>query len=294
MAVIARVFPRKTKYTPDDDLVFFRPPGLFEQIRGIDEVHVSCVFSWDKKKAEMLARQWKRVCKNVKVGGPAYDDPGGEFIPDMYVKRGYVLTSRGCPRRCSFCLVPSREGKLRELSVQKGSTVFDNNLLACSHGHVESVFDMLNGQRGVTFTGGLDTYFMKDWHIDRLVRLGKCLRYFYIAYDRLEDKDSVESALVSLHDAGLIQDMIGCYVLVGYEGDTIKEADERCEWVFVNGGIPFAMYYRGLYEESSKKPKEWGELTCRWMWISTIYKHMKGEGLRYHDRFVRGKLANNR
>jgi hypothetical protein len=32
----------------------------------------------------------------VKVGGPAFSAPGGDFIPGRYMKRGYVITSRGC------------------------------------------------------------------------------------------------------------------------------------------------------------------------------------------------------
>jgi len=43
MVRIARVFPYKTKFTPEDDDVFFRSPGLLEEGRYA-EVHVSCVF----------------------------------------------------------------------------------------------------------------------------------------------------------------------------------------------------------------------------------------------------------
>ena len=49
----------------------------------------------------------------------------------MYMKPGYVITSRGCPNRCWFCAVPKREGyQLRELPVTDGWIVADDNLLA--------------------------------------------------------------------------------------------------------------------------------------------------------------------
>lgn len=41
---IARVFPRKTKATPDDELCFFGPPPLLN-MPEVDEVHISVTFT---------------------------------------------------------------------------------------------------------------------------------------------------------------------------------------------------------------------------------------------------------
>ena len=58
----------------------------------------------------------------VHMGGPAFNMPGGDFVPGMYLKKGYVITSRGCPNRCWFCSVPRREGgRLRELPITEGN-----------------------------------------------------------------------------------------------------------------------------------------------------------------------------
>ena len=68
-------------------------------------------------------------------------------MPGMYLKKGYVITSRGCPNRCWFCSVPRREGgRLRELPITEGNIVLDDNLLACSRQHIEAVFEMLGRQ----------------------------------------------------------------------------------------------------------------------------------------------------
>ena len=124
---IIRVFPRRTNATPDDELVRVREtPSLFDEA---DEVHISVAFTWDMPYAEWLAAQWAPVAP-VKMGGPAFNEPGGDFVPGMYMKRGYVITSRGCPNRCWFCAVPKREGgQLRELPVTDGWIVTDDNLL---------------------------------------------------------------------------------------------------------------------------------------------------------------------
>lgn len=110
---IARVFPRKTNATPDDDLTFFGPPPMLI-LPEIDEVHVSVTFTYDKPKAEELAEDWRWAGVPVKLGGPAYDDPAsGEFVPGRYIKNGRTITSRGCNNRCWFCSAWRREGKLR-------------------------------------------------------------------------------------------------------------------------------------------------------------------------------------
>lgn len=83
---IARVFPRKTAATPDDPLAFFGLPPMLA-LPEIDEVHVSVTFTYDKPKAEALAYQWEIVGVPVKVGGPAYNDPAGEFTPGLYLSR---------------------------------------------------------------------------------------------------------------------------------------------------------------------------------------------------------------
>lgn len=71
MKRILRVFPRKTTYSPDDELAFFSAPPLPYFIPEHDEVHVSCTFTWDKKESEWLAFQWEGVTnKHVKLGGP--------------------------------------------------------------------------------------------------------------------------------------------------------------------------------------------------------------------------------
>lgn len=84
---IARVFPRITKATPDDDMCFFTPPPMLT-LPEIDEVHVSCVFTYDRGKAEELAYQWEVVGVPVKIGGPAYDDPAEGDCAGALSERG--------------------------------------------------------------------------------------------------------------------------------------------------------------------------------------------------------------
>lgn len=150
--MIARVFPRITTATPSNNYIFYDVPGMF--LPPITEVHISVVFTYDLQRDEQLAKAWEHIAP-VKIGGPALNEPGGEFHPGMYLKHGITITSRGCPNKCWFCSVWKREKGLRELEIKDGYMIFDDNLLACSESHIRAVFAMLKRQKErPIFTGG--------------------------------------------------------------------------------------------------------------------------------------------
>ena len=254
---VIRVFPRRTSHTPDDGMAFVGDPPLFRP--PADEVHVSCTFTWDIDEANRLAEAWgAQYPGRVKLGGPALDDPGGEFTPGLYVKYGLTITSRGCPRRCRFCFVPRREGALRTLSIRPGHVINDNTLLACAREHVEAVFDMLRGQRGVNFRGGLDVRLLRPWHVAAFK--GLSVSEFWFAADYPRDWTPLERAADSMADFPRRKKR--CYVLLGFGGDTPRAAVERLEHVWGLGFLPFAAFYRG--PGGRIKTREWAAIQREW------------------------------
>ena len=249
-----RVFPRRTKATPDDENVRFTEPNLFDEA---DEVKVSVTWTWDKQRGEELAEAWRSVTSRVSIGGPAYDDPGDEFEPGLYLKYGYIITSRGCPNNCWFCLVPKREGNIRELEIKNGYNILDSNLLACSEDHIKRVFTMLERQLiRPRFTGGLEAKRMKPWIAERLRELNPLTVYF--AYDTFDDYEPLIEACKMLREAGALTDtnrIYSCYVLIGYKGDIFEKAEKRLHQVLRLGLMPMAMLYnRG---EDREDKREW-------------------------------------
>ena len=242
---IVRVFPRRTSATPDDPLAFSGPPpkgGVGE----VDEIHISVAFTYDMEKAERLAEQWSSTGLLVRLGGPAFNTPGGEFVPGRYLKYGYVITSRGCPNRCWFCAVPKREGgQLRELPVTDGWIVSDDNLLACSPRHIDEVFSMLARQpHRPIFTGGLEAALMTSQMAAQLYQLHPQRLFF--AYDTPNDLEPLQEAGKMLTDAGFSKSnhALRCYILIGYKGDTMEKAHKRMGEAWRAGFMPFAMLYR--------------------------------------------------
>ncbi len=237
---IIRVFPRRNKATPDDDMAFVGDPLLFKP--EADEVHISCTFTWDMPEAERLAESWSKYYKNVKLGGPAYDDPGGDFIPGKYLKRGYVITSRGCIRNCEFCYVVKREGGIRELPITDGRNILDNNILATTHHHQQAVFDMLTKQKSVRFSGGLDVMLFNESTVNLLNSIK--VKAVFFAYDKLYQKPYLEIASKLLKSIGYNRNKMYCYVLVNFQNDTMDNAEDRLKYIVSIGMTPFAMYYR--------------------------------------------------
>jgi len=258
-----RVFPRRTKATPDDDDVRIGEPGLFDEA---DNVLVSATFTWDIPQAERLAESWMKVA-SVQLGGPAFGDPGGEFVPGRFLKCGYTITSRGCCNKCWFCYVWKRSGALRELEIKDGWIIQDDNLLACSEEHIRNVFSMLKRQkRKAVFSGGLEALQLSDWHIDLLADLRPAQMFF--AYDTQDDYEPLVIASQKLREVGFTRNQLYAYCLIGYPRDNFDAAEHRLRQAKDLGITPFAMLYRG---NDGKYNPEWRRLQRQWSRPAIIF-----------------------
>lgn len=264
---LLRVFPRRTSATPDDNMVIVnRTPSFFDEA---DEIHISVAFDKDIPQAEELERQWRHVAP-VKMGGPAFKDAGGDFIPGLYIKHGYTITSRGCPNACWFCRVWRTEGrKIRELEIKDGYMVQDNNLLACSEKHQEKVFAMLSKQPRRPHLLGMEAARLTAWHVEWLTKLKP--KGCWFAFDTPDDFEPLVAAASLLREADLMcGHSMCCYVLIGWKSDTIESADKRLRDVMRLGYFPQSMLYNeGLEWEFAEERKTWKHFHREWAnkWI---------------------------
>lgn len=261
---IIRVFPRRTKATPDDELAYVGSPSMFAEA---DEVHISVSFTWDKPAAERLAEEWRWVAP-VKIGGVAYGDTSLEFIPGRYIKPGYTITSRGCPRRCWFCGVWKKWPTPNLLPIHPGWNILDDNLLACPRPHVEAVFGMLRTQgRRVEFTGGLEALALEDYQVDLLASLSPRPSMFW-AYDPGDEFETLRSAATRMLEAGFTREShrLRVYVMMGYPKDTFALAEARLNQMLSIGLTPMAMLWRPERPAEMKyaPAPEWRAFQRRW------------------------------
>lgn len=275
---IIRVFPQITNFTPKDEMAYSDCPS-FKRGGYIPEhkaVHVCCVFTWDKPVAERLCYDWQQMTdKPVKLGGPAYDDPGGDYEPGLYVRHGITFTSRGCPNNCPFCFVPKREGKIRELEIKLGNEIQDNNFLACSKEHRRKVYDMLRTQKQIRFVGGLEAIRLTDWDIEELTKLR--IKELWLACDSDGHIKTTTKAINRLVKAGFVdkkgnpaRDKIRCYALIG---DDMAKNEARLRTLYNTGSRPFAQLYQP--ENRIEYSSDWKKFATTWSRPAAIEAHMK-------------------
>lgn len=275
---IIRVFPRKTSASPEDTNAYFGPPDIFVLNKEIKEVHISTVFTWDIPKAEKLAEQWKSIAP-VKLGGPAFNEPGFEFTSGLYLKPGCVITSRGCPNHCWFCSVWKRESGLKELPIVDGYNIFDDNLLACSNNHIIEVFNMLRRQKErAIFTGGIEAARLKPWHVDLFLSIR--VNQIFFAYDTPDDYEPLVEAAKMMNKAGFERHKLRCYVLIGYKGDTLEQAEERLKQVVKLGMFPMAMLMRDTNGKFDRN--QWGAFRRYWVQTALIHKMVKDDNYKLY------------
>lgn len=270
---IARVFPRVTRATPVDDLVFTGPPPMFIDV---DEIHISVTFTSDKLRAEWLAEQWSKIGP-VKVGGVAYGDRGEDFIPGKYIRSGYTFTSRGCPERCWFCSVWKRDPQIRLLPIQEGWNILDDNLLACPEDHFRAVIAMLTRQAcRVEFTGGLQAARLTDLHVDLLAGL-KPKPVCFFAYDPGDKFETMKVAADKMLRAGFSRHShrLRTFVLIGYPMDTFEKADARLRQMLDIGFTPYAMLWQPETPTAEKwRPAPiWKQFQRSWARPAIIHSH---------------------
>jgi len=225
-----------------------------------DKVYISCIFSWNAPIALGVAKMFD--CE-VEIGGYGVN---GAKLPyevehcmpdyDLYeVDFSMGFTSRGCIRRCPFCSVWQKEGRIKQHAdleeflhpKHKKVIIMDNNLLA-SPKVEETLRKIINLKLKVCFTQGLDLRLMTKEYARMLKRIRYTPRTFhdrmlYAAWDRMEDEEQIMRGLKMLIDAGCSPYHIMVYMLTGFD-TTFKEDMYRFEKLRELKVNPFVMLYK--------------------------------------------------
>lgn len=157
------------------DEVILVGKGLKQNIQqDPDIIYCSCVFDWNRSAA--LGVRWLYPDAKFVVGGSGIDftnlpgeihnmPPDYSIYDDQDVPGwpyGLGFSSRGCNRKCPFCIVPKKEGKIRsDTPLHKIAGIFDkiilldNNLM--QDPEVESKLKWLRDWGGkVNYSQGID------------------------------------------------------------------------------------------------------------------------------------------
>lgn len=191
-----------------------------QEAQLFDQVYCSSLFNWTNK---------KYVAPNMIYGGTGFDltTELPPKIEAMRPKLNFGFTTRGCIRKCKFCVVPEKEGMIHAVGDlmdlwdgrSKQITLFDNNILAMPS-HFEYICQQARTHKiQLDFNQGLDHRLLTDSLIDCM----KTIRHheYRFAWDNPNSIDSVAHAIDLLSFHGIRRNL--WYVLVGF--DTTLEQD---------------------------------------------------------------------
>ena len=229
--------------------------GFAEWTEG-NTAYVSSVFSWNVDKAYMRCIYWKSAGYHVKCGGQTVQmnpdvfsefDTSGIVNALVHHNPDATFTSRGFIRKCTFCLVPVLEGGIVELKDWEVKPIIcDNNLLATSQAHFDTVIERLieNGIIGIDFNQGLDARILTDHHAKQFARLPKDT-IIRLAWDNIATEKLYLECFSRLKEFGIKPSQIRTYVLIGYK-DTPEDALYRLEKIRSLGALPNPARYQPL------------------------------------------------
>lgn len=217
-----------------------------------DKVYMSKVFTFTPDDGRVI--QADEVVK----GGTGYGMYESLFCdainPDLSLypltkwydgKTGYGYLTRGCIRKCPWCIVPRKEGEIRPdkdieevLQGNKKAILMDNNVLASDYG-LEQIEKIINLGCKVDFNQGLDCRLVTP-DIARMLSKVKWIKYIRFSCDTTQNIAPLITVVEYLKKNGVRPRNIFVYILV----QDVLDADLRCKVMKELGVIPFAQPYR--------------------------------------------------
>jgi len=251
----------------------------YSGLDSYDKVYISKVFTYTNVPGGAAS------LPNVLIGGTGFFDDGGECLPDEiehhmpdydlykdyandelkqgrnrsalsdYLDYSVGFTTRGCFRKCSFCVNKKYDKAFKHSPVREFYDptkpyiyLWDDNFLA--YEGWESILDDLESTgKPFQFRQGLDIRLMTD---RKAARISKA-RYqgdYIFAFDHLEERELIEEKLKlwRRHSARTTK----LYVLCAYNSHDEKDIEntfERIKILMKYGCLPYIMRY-GSYKDS--------------------------------------------
>lgn len=243
----------------------------------MDKVYMSKVFTFTPD------YEWCIDADEVVRGGTGYKlydktlpEETENIFPDYSIYPQYDFAvgflTRGCIRKCPWCIVPKKEGKIRPVNTwgkirrpdSKYIRFLDNNVLASEHGRQQ--IEEMSGRKDISidFNQGLDARLIDDRMAELLVNCN-WTRFLRMACDRSSEVKTVSDTIMRLKDHGMNPKKIFLYILV----EDIDDALWRVEWFDRMGVEVFAQPYRN-FENNYVDPQQ--KHFARWVNSKQIFR----------------------
>ena len=163
----------------------------------------------------------------------------------------FGFTTRGCPNRCPFCIVPIKEGKFRRVqhieefhdARFKSCVLLDNNVLADVDWFFENTTWATKNKVSLKITQGMDIRRMTEEIAAQIKKTRFVDQQIRFAWDNMDEEDSVMAGIEMLKEAGInTRRNVSFYVLCGFN-TTFEEDMYRVMKLRENRCHAFVMKY---------------------------------------------------
>ena len=240
-----------------------------------DRVYLSKVFTFTPDVDTIINAD------EIITGGTGYKDYGvlppavEAMSPDYslypHFTRAIGFMTRGCTRRCPWCLVPRKEGTIRPAAAwdeikrpdSREIVFLDNNVLASDFG-LEQIDRMGGEPVWIDFNQGLDARLITPKAARMLAKL-HWIRFIRLSCDTSDMLPVVERAAAYLREAGAAPSRFWAYVLV----QDVEDAHRRVLALRDMGITPFAQPY---WDYDGGEPTLRQKAFARWVNQKSIFK----------------------
>ncbi len=202
-----------------------------------DLVYGSAIFEKTRPSVELL----KQLYPSAVIGGTGVDlsttlegigvkteDQDYSIYKDYRQSIGF--SQRGCRLRCSFCVVPRKEGAMKPSrtinQIWRGSTwpkeivLLDNDFFGQEHWR-DRITEIRDGKFKVSFNQGINVRFITEESAEAVASVDyraddMKTRRIYTAWDNKKDEHRLFDGLNLLVKNGVKPDHIMVYMLIGY------------------------------------------------------------------------------
>lgn len=252
------------------DTVRLRRTATIESVQpelneAFDRVYGSLIFERTRPVAEAA----QRVYPGIILGGTGWDitttldavgiGPGAIDYSDYpWFSQSLGFTQRGCRLRCSFCVVPRKEGPVREeqtiSDIWRGNQwprellLLDNDFFGQPHWQ-NRIDEIRVGRFKVSFNQGINARMLNNETAAAVAAVdyrddSMRVKRIYTAWDNLKDEARLFAGLDALVRHGVRSDHIMVYMLIGYwANETMEECDYRRARLREFGARPYPMPY---------------------------------------------------
>jgi hypothetical protein len=232
----------------------------------------------------------KFKANKVIIGGSGYSltnklpDYIDNCIPNYSLyncEHAYGFLTRGCPNKCSWCIVPEKEGNIKPymdiedfIGSYNSAILMDNNILASNWG-IKQIEKIIQLKIKVDFNQGLDFRLIDDT-MAKLLSQVKWLHPVRLACDTPESFKYLHKAVENLRWRNCRPNRYFVYCLVRDP----KEAMDRVKQIKGLYCEPFCQPYRDF--KNNIEPTKWQRKLSRWVNITSVFNSVWWEDYKYN------------